>query len=410
MEEWKTMDSQIISSKRNFKLLVLLIILSAIGPFSMQIFIPALPAIRSYFAEEIATVQLSLSLSMIAIAMASFISGPLSDKYGRKPVIISGLFVFLLGTLIAAISNSIIFLILGRIIQAAGGTIGITLSRAIVRDLWPEKEISRTLAQITLIMVLAPMIAPTLGASIISNFDWRWLFIYVFVGVLVILFFAIFLLPETNVSKSHNNSYIYTFINLPTLLYSRLYIAYTLQSSFALAGFFTFIAAVPYLMIESMGYKISDYGTFFLMISGLFCLGNLISIILSKILSGRSLIFLGSTIAMIGAILMMICLISFKITPLILFTTEAIIAFGNGLAVSSTSAGIVNSFPKISGSASGLSGSIQMLTGALFSQLVIINSIKTPYLMLCLILIAALISLLSASYILLSEKRLNINT
>ncbi len=378
--------------------------LSAIGPFSMQIFIPALPSIRLYFSEEISTVQLSLSLSMISIAIASFISGPLSDRYGRKPVMISGLIVFLFGTLIAAASNSIVFLILGRIIQASGGTIGITLSRAIVRDLWPENEISKTLAQITLIMVLAPMIAPTLGASIISNFGWRWLFIYVFGGVTLILIFAITLLPETKLAEKHNKSKTYTFGNIPQLLYSRLYVAYTMQSSFALAGFFTFIAATPYLMVDSMGYKISDYGTFFLMISGLFCLGNLGSIILSKILSGKKLILIGSVIAMMGAILMFIFLISFDMTPQILFTTEAIIAFGNGLAVSSTSAGIVKVFPKVSGSASGLSGSIQMLIGALFSQLVIINSIQTAQLMLSLILIAALMSLASSSYIFFKEN------
>src|SRR5215207_11688322 len=143
----------------SIRLLLVLIVATALGPMAMQIFVPALPAIQEGFAVSPATAQLTLSLSAFAIALATLAYGPLSDRFGRRPALLGGLLIYLVGSALCGLATSIEGLILGRVVQAAGGCAGIVLTRAIVRDLYDLDRSATMLAYVTMAMV-APMLAP----------------------------------------------------------------------------------------------------------------------------------------------------------------------------------------------------------------------------------------------------------
>ncbi len=142
-------------------LLFLLIAITALAPVSLQIFIPALPAIQAGFGTSAGVTQLVLSLSIFANAIATLAYGPLSDRFGRRPVVLAGLIIFVIGSALSAIAPTIGLLIAARIIQSAGAAAGMVLARAIIRDLYDREQAASGIAYLTMAMVVAPMVAPT---------------------------------------------------------------------------------------------------------------------------------------------------------------------------------------------------------------------------------------------------------
>ena len=157
-------------------LMALLAAITALAPFSLQIFLPALPAIQASFAIAPGIVQLALSLSILANAVANLAYGPLSDRFGRRPVLLVGLAAFIAGSLGCALAPSIELLIIARIVQSIGGAAGMVLARAIVRDLYDRERSASIIAYLTMAMVVAPMLAPTIGAVLLDVASWRAIF------------------------------------------------------------------------------------------------------------------------------------------------------------------------------------------------------------------------------------------
>ena len=154
----------------------------------MQVFLPALPSIQARFGVSAASAQLVFSLSAFSIAVSMLFYGPISDRFGRRPALIGGLIVYLAGSVMCAVAPSIAVLIVGRIVQAAGGCAGIVLSRAIVRDLYSLDRSASVLAYITMAMVAAPMMAPALGGLLTDLAGWRSVFVAgTAVGVLILV-------------------------------------------------------------------------------------------------------------------------------------------------------------------------------------------------------------------------------
>ena len=158
-------------------LMALLAAITALAPFSLQIFLPALPAIQASFAVTPGIVQLALSLSILANAVANLAYGPLSDRFGRRPVLLVGLAAFIAGSLGCALAPSIDLLIGARVVQSIGAAAGMVLARAIVRDLHDRERSASVIAYLTTAMVVAPMLAPTIGAVLIDVASWRAIFV-----------------------------------------------------------------------------------------------------------------------------------------------------------------------------------------------------------------------------------------
>ncbi|MDH3739044.1 MAG: MFS transporter, partial [Alphaproteobacteria bacterium] len=178
-------------------LILILASITALGPMAMQIFLPALPAIQDAFAVSPGRAQLVLSSSLIAIAIASLAYGPASDRFGRRPVMVVGLSIFLAGSVICALSPSIWILILGRIVQAVGGAAGMVLSRAIIRDLYDRETAAKMLAYMVTALVLAPMVAPLIGGILNDLQGWRSIFWFTGIAGLAALALAHPRVPET---------------------------------------------------------------------------------------------------------------------------------------------------------------------------------------------------------------------
>ena len=355
-------------------LFLVLMLMTAAGPFSMQIFLPALPAIQRSFGVSQSFVQLTLSLSMVAIAVSTLFYGPLSDRYGRKPVLVGGMALFLAGSLLSTFAPSVALLILGRIAQAAGAAAGMVLSRAIVRDIYGAAEAPKAINYLTIAMVIAPMVAPVVGGFLTEGFGWRANFAVTVVLGLLVGALVVGLLHETLSSaeraRSRDGSIARSALGgLRQVARSRRFWGYTLISTFSMAIFFAFVAGTPYLMSDLLQRPPSEYGLWFLGIPGMFAVGSFAATRLLNTLGLDRLIVLGSILGAVTLAVTAGLYASFDLTPALLFVPAYAISFFQGLIIPNGVAGAINASPGAFGAASGLVGFIQMTFSAAAAQL-----------------------------------------
>ena len=351
-------------------LITLLIAITALAPVSLQIFIPALPAIQSSFDSNAGVTQLVLSLSILANAIATLLYGPLSDRFGRRPVILIGFFVFIAGSVLCAIAPSISLLITARIIQSAGAAAGMVLARAIVRDLYDREQAASVIAYLTMAMVVAPMLAPTLGALLIDSFDWRSIFVAMTLVGIILTWQVWHRLIETHASHATTSVWSGFGHGGLALLRRPEFLAYTLQSSFAISTFFAFISGAPYFMIDILDRSATEYGLLFMVVSSGFMLGNFTTARFGSRFGIDRFIRTGNLLAVCGAATTLGLMLAGYWTPFSLFGPMIAIAFANGLSIANSQAGAVSVEPDLAGTASGIAGFAQMAMAALISQAV----------------------------------------
>ena len=358
-------------------LMALLAAITALAPFSLQIFLPALPAIQASFAVAPGIVQLALSLSILANAVANLAYGPISDRFGRRPVLLVGLAAFVAGSLGCALASSIELLIVARIVQSIGGAAGMVLARAIVRDLYDRERSASIIAYLTMAMVVAPMLAPTIGAVLIDVASWRAIF-YLVTGIGAVLAWPIVVtLAETRPPEARRLGG--PFAGAAALLHSGLFWSYVLQSTFGICVFFAFIAGAPYFMIDVLGRSATEYGLWFILVSAAFMAGNLVAGRFSGRIGLDRMVLTGSLLAVAGAGLALLLLLGGAWTPLALFGPMMAVGLGNGFSVPNAQAGAVSVNALLAGTASGIAGFSQMFVAALVSQAVGMLQNGTPY-------------------------------
>jgi DHA1 family bicyclomycin/chloramphenicol resistance-like MFS transporter len=358
-------------------LMVLLAGITALAPLSLQIFLPALPAIQASFAVTTGVVQLALSLSILANAIANLAYGPLSDHFGRRPVLLVGLVAFIAGSLGCALAPSIELLIVARIVQSVGGAAGMVLARAIVRDLYDRERSASIIAYLTMAMVVAPMLAPTIGAVLLDVASWRAIF-FVVTGVGVALIWPIVAtLGETRPPEARRIGG--SLAGAGVLLRSPAFLAYALQSTFGISIFFSFIAGAPYFMMDVLGRSATEYGLWFILVSAAFMVGNLVAGRFSARIGLDRMVLAGCLLGVAGAGLAFALLLAGFWVPLALFGPIMAVGLGNGFAVPNAQAGVVSVQPLLAGTASGIAGFSQMFVAALVSQAVGMLENGTPY-------------------------------
>lgn len=353
-----------------WRLILVLVIATAIGPFSMQVFLPALPAIQSGYAVSAATAQLAFSLSALAMAIATLVYGPVSDRYGRRSALLWGIVVFVVGSVMCAVATSIFWLIAGRIVQAAGGVAGMVLGRAIVRDVYDRDRSAQAIAYITMAMVVAPMIAPAIGGVLTDLVGWSSVFLLG--GALGVLVLAAVHkgLPETLVPSDRPTTIAGMLGDFKVLLKEQAFVGYALQGGFSMAVFFSFLAAAPYVMIIVLERPSSEYGLMFIIVSAAFMTGNFTTARLSRRIGIDRMIILGSAGTLLGTSLILLCLPLIWVTPFALFLPMMVVAFFQGTAMPNSLAAVVSIRPEMAGAASGLAGFLQMGIAAVFAQLI----------------------------------------
>ncbi len=153
-----------------------MVAVTLIGPLSVHAFIPALPIVQRAFAMDDATAQSMLSITLLGMAASTLFYGSLSDRYGRRPVLLTGIGLFLIGATVCAVSTDVVTLAGGRFIQAAGAGCGLVLARAIIRDVYGDDRLVKMMAYLTMAYVMGPMLAPAIGGALIDAFGWRAVF------------------------------------------------------------------------------------------------------------------------------------------------------------------------------------------------------------------------------------------
>ena len=351
-------------------LLVLLVGMAALGPLGMHIFLPSMPGLQAVFGTSYATVQLTLTFYFIAFACAQLVYGPLSDRFGRRPVILVGLTLFLAGNLACMLAPSIEALIAGRVLQAIGGCAGMSLGRAIVRDVYTRERAASMMAYTTTAIVIAPMIGPTLGGFIDVHLGWRYTFGFVLLLGAAILVAAALALEETHKNRGAVTSVRAMLGSYGVLLRRRDFLGYAVPTACIVSAFFGFLGSAPYVVVTLMGRPSSEYGFYFLFIAGSFMLGNLIAGRITPRVGSDRMITIGCSLTIAGAAIQATIVFAGWLTPISFFAPMVLINFGNGFAMPNGNVGAVSVDPTRAGAAAGLTGFLQMGLGAVVSHLV----------------------------------------
>jgi MFS transporter, DHA1 family, multidrug resistance protein len=343
----------------------LLVGVSMSSPVGMNILTPSLPSLVEAFASDVPTVQLTMTAYMIGIATGQLVVGALSDRFGRRPVLLGGLAIMALGSFAAALAPSVGLLVAGRLLQAFGGCSGMVLTRAIVRDVYPVDRAASALGYIVMGMVLGPMFAPAIGGYLDLWVGWWASMVFVGVMGLVNLGAAHALLPETNRHRASRLDWIGLLGNFATLARSRNFVGYALSNAFTSATFFCFIGAAPYLAINTLHATPSQYGLAFIGVAGGYGLGSFLAGRLSMRLGGRRMNIIGLTLASCAAALFAALGLLVPLSMPTLFAPIALMGIGQGINTPNAVAGAVGTFPRIAGAASGLLGFMHMTMGGL---------------------------------------------
>ncbi len=349
--------------------LPILIAITAVGPLALNIFIPSMPTLVRAFDTDAATVQLALSLYLIGVAVAQLAYGPLSDRYGRRPVLLIGLALFLLGSIACLLAPSIEALIAGRVVQAVGACSGMVLARAVVRDLYDRSEAASKLGYIMMAMVIAPMIAPSIGGLLDWWLGWRASFAFVALFGLAILAAAFASLHETNLRRHTSTRPADLLAAFVRLLRLPAFNAYAWQGAFSSGVFFGFLGGAPYVMVEILGRTPAEYGLWFVVLSAMYMTGNFLSARLSARVGLDRMIWWGVVLSVVGTSLLLAAVLTGTLSPLTLFGTMSVVSVANGLSLPNAMAGAISADTQAAGAASGLAGFLQMGLGAALSYL-----------------------------------------
>ena len=376
------------------RMIILLAAVSALGPVGMQILLPALPVIKQKFYVTNDVAQLTLSLSMLAIAIGTLVYGPLSDKFGRKRVMLVGIIITIFGSIVCFVADSIMLLISGRFIQAFGGAVGLVLARAIVRDVYGPEEAARVIATLVMVMVVLPMMSPALGGELMQRFGFESVFIVIAFASATAFVFLFLWLPETLAKPVPFEGVKSMLMTFSKLFASRVFCGYAFCVTFVSVVFFSFISAAPEIMVSVLKRPPTEYGYYFIMIPAGFMTGNYVARHYGRTISIDNMIAIGASIGVFGIVLALLLQTLGMSSPVALFLPIALAVFGNGITLPNAQAAAINEFPEYAGTASGLTGFLQMAVSSVAAQAVALIFNGTVYPLLGLMLVASIISLL----------------
>lgn len=364
-----------------------------IGPLAVHLFLPAIPAVKAEFALSDAQAQLAFTIGIFAMAFSTLIYGTLSDRYGRRPVLMSGLGLFLAGCAVASVASSFAMLLAGRILLSIGAGCGTTLVRSIARDAYGQENLAKAIAYITMFYTLGPMVSPLMGGILIDAYGWRATFVFALVFGSVITVGAWHQIHETHRGSGGRldpvavlRSYIDPFRN-PR------FAAFVLQTGFSSGVFFTVAAAFAVIMNEQLGRPASEYGMYFVCFPLGFLSGNIISSRIAGRVGIERMVLAGSILVFATVALQMSLLLSGHVSPMTLFGPGFLITLAQGIALPSAQSGAIAMVPSSIGTAAGIGVFTQMFVGAAMSQ--IYGAVATVSL-----LPLAVVSVLSASLVL----------
>ncbi|MFV0332915.1 MAG: multidrug effflux MFS transporter [Tropicimonas sp.] len=385
--------------------LLTLVVLAGLPALNMSVFLPSLPAMTAHFGTDYAVMQLSVSLYLALTACIQLAIGPLSDRYGRRPVLLASLAIFVIATLGCLFAPNAVTFLAFRMVQGAVAA-GMVLSRAIVRDIYPLNEAASRIGYVTMGMSLIPMIAPVIGGSLAQVFGWQSIFVFLLGSGLLIGWLSWSDVGETAVTTG--TSFVRQVRDYPRLLGSPRFWGYAAACAFSSGAFFAFLGGGPYTADVIFGLPPFWTG---------FCLGApAIGYALGNFISGRFSARLGiNPLILAGALLatgvMGLSLVFGAVGiqgPVIFFGLVTFLGAGNGLVMPNATAGLLSVRPDLAGTASGLGGFIMVGGGAALSVLagIVLEGSPTPMPLQWLMFLSSALSFACALYVISYEHRL----
>ena len=376
-----------------FRIAVVLGLLSAVGPFAIDMYLPALPSIGGDLAASPGAVQMTLLIFFLTIGFGQLLVGPLADMFGRKPPLYVGLAMFLAGSVGAALSPTVEWLILFRFIQGLGACAGMTVPRAIVRDLHTGTEAARLMSMLMLVFSISPILAPLTGSLIIDAFGWRGVFWAVTIAGVIGMVLLATSLKETRPAEARVGSTLGGALRgYWTLMGDRSFLGLTAISSFAISSFFVYLSNSSFVIIDHYGMSSRAYSLFFSVNAvSFFAMSQL-----TGFLSERFGLMRVVRVAVTGYATVMVALFAVMasgVDSLPVMAAFLFVGYGFvGLVIPSTSVLAMEEQGEIAGTASALMGTLQLAIGAVAMGVAGIFFDGTPLPMVAGIAICAVIS------------------
>ena len=386
-----------------------LILLAGMSACVMNMFLPSLPAMAAHFGTDYAVMQLSVAIYLGFSAILQIFVGPISDKYGRRPVVLWGLGVFMLATLGCIFATSIEVFLVFRLAQAAIAT-SMVLSRAAVRDMYAQDQAASMIGYVTMGMAVVPMISPAIGGVLDKWFGWQAVF-----WALFVLGAGTWLLAWADMGETalpSDKSLTAQFREYPELLRSPRFWGYALAASFSSGAFFAYLGGAPFVGQVVFGMSPATLGFFFGAPAVGYFAGNFITGRYAVHFGVDRLVMWGCFANVMGST---ISLIIFELgfgTPFSFFGLMVLVGLGNGLVIPNATAGMLSVQPHLAGTASGLGGAIMIGGGAGLSAWV--GILLTPetgaFPLLWMMLITALLGLVSILLVMRRKRSLRLKT
>ncbi|QDG77897.1 multidrug effflux MFS transporter [Labrenzia sp. PHM005] len=347
----------------------ILVAISSLSPFAMNIYLPSMDGMMKAFEASAGEIQLTMAFYFIAIAVGQIILGPISDQYGRRPVVVAGMFLFVIGSTLCLLAPTVEFLIGARIIQAFGGGAGLVLARAMVRDVYGREQAASMIGYVTMGMAVAPTIGPAVGGFLDEQYGWQGGFILMLVFGIGVAIFSWSHLPETihnkapvSVKKIGNSYYL--------LCREKMFWAFSAVAVLMAWLYFAYLGGAPFVAVSSFGLTAKEIGLYLMVVSLGYILGNYITGRIAARVGIIRMIAGGAVIGFFGVSLLLAGTLTDSLNGPLFFLPMFFIGLGNGISLPSAQSGAVSVRPELAGTAAGLVSFFQVGVGAVVSSLV----------------------------------------
>lgn len=384
-----------------------LILLAGLAALAMNVFLPSLPGMAVYFEADYRLMQLSVALYLAMNAVIQILVGPISDKMGRRPVILTGIMLFLLATLGCIWSPTAEIFLTFRMAQAAIA-VAMVLSRAAVRDLYDQDKAASMIGYVTMGMAVVPMIGPAIGGALDQAFGWAANFWLLFGLGAVILAVTYFDFGET--AHKSGKTLIAQFREYPELLRSPRFWGYSLASGLASGAFFAYLGGAPFVGTEIYSLSTAQLGVYFSAPAVGYFVGNFLTGRYSTRIGINRMVLWGCWVNGFGIALSLVVALAGLDTVYSFFGFMTFVGLGNGMAIPNSTAGALSVRPHLAGTAAGLSGALMLGLGAALSALAgwLLGPGSTAVPLLVIMLATAVLGLLSILMVIGRERRLGL--
>ncbi|PSV51757.1 Bcr/CflA family multidrug efflux MFS transporter [Photobacterium sp. GB-3] len=367
------------SPRLSLQLILILGAIAALTPLAIDMYLPAMPNIAKDFLVSPSLVQVTLTVFTAGFAFGQLIHGPLADSYGRRPILLLGTISFTVLTVLGALSTSITELTVIRVLQGFAGAAAAVIISALVRDMFEREEFSRTMSFVTLVMTVAPLLAPMIGGHLSVWFGWRAVFWFLSIFAVIVLLSIVFKIKETLPKEKRIPFHFLSIIrNYIKLLSNPVVLGLILCSGFSFSGMFTFLTAGSFVYIDLYGVSVENFGFYF----GL----NIICLILMTSINGRFvrkkgthwMLRLGLVIQLFaGALIVIGQWLDFGlwgvVIPVMLFVGVLSIIGSNSMAC------LLARYPQMAGTASSLGGTFRFGVASIVGSIVALMPDSTAW-------------------------------